>query len=157
MKGKVLEIYIAEKNAKPILQRDVKVVANKGVVGDRYFNGNGTFSEKLAGNRKAEITFIASEEIDGFNSSQNENLAYGDFRRNIVTKGVALKSLIEKEFKIGSARFYGMEHCEPCAHLAATVNDKVLPHLIHTGLRAAILESGTIRVGDDIFSESGFY
>lgn len=46
----------------------------------------------------------------------------------------------------------GIELCEPCAHLAATVNAKVLPHLAHTGLRAAILSSGTIHSGDTITS-----
>lgn len=90
---------------------------------------------------------MASEEIDKFNLTQNESLAYGDVRRNIVTQGIQLKSLIGKEFKIGPATFLGIEHCEPCAHLASTVNQKVLPHLAHTGLRAAILKSGKIKVG----------
>jgi len=150
MKGKVLEIYIAEQGSKPVAQPAVQVEANKGIVGDRYFNGEGTFSEKLAGNRQSEITFIAAEEIDRFNVSQNEALGYGDVRRNVVTRGVALQELIGKEFTIGPAKFLGMEHCEPCAHLAATVNSKVLPHLVHTGLRAAILQSGRIEVGQDI-------
>jgi MOSC domain-containing protein YiiM len=142
MVGIVKEIYIAESGAQPCIQSSVQVEANKGVVVDRYYKGGGTFSEKLAGNRKSEITFIASEEIDQFNSTQNESLGYGDVLLNIVTKGVQLKELIGKEFSIGQARFLGIEHCEPCAHLAATVNEKVLPHLAHTGLRAAILESG---------------
>ena len=152
MVGKVREIYIAEKGSSPVFQRAVQVEAGKGVVGDRYYNGEGTFSEKLAGNAKSEITFIASEEIDTFNLTQNESLGYGDVRRNIVTQGVRLKELIGKEFTIGSARFLGIEHCEPCAYLASTVNQKVLPHLAHTGLRAAILNSGEIEVGSEIAS-----
>ena len=150
MAGIVKEIYIAETGAQPRIQSSAQVEANKGVVGDRYHKGEGTFSEKLADNRKREITFIASEEIDQFNSTQNESLGYGDVRRNIVTQGVELKNLIGKEFSIGEARFLGIEHCEPCAHLAATVNKKVLPHLAHSGLRAAILESGEIKVGHEI-------
>ena len=84
--------------------------------------------------------------------TQGEKLGYGDVRRNIVTQGVKLKELISKEFTIGSATFFGVEHCEPCAHLAATVNQKVLPHLVRTGLRAAIIKSGEITVGDEIAS-----
>ena len=152
MTGIVKEIYISETGAQPCIQSSAQVEANKGVVGDRYCKGGGTFSEKLLGNRKSEITFIASEEIDQFNASQNETLGYGDVRRNIVTQGIQLKDLIGKEFSIGQARFLGIEHCEPCSHLAATVNQKVLPHLAHTGLRAAILESGEIRVGQEIAS-----
>lgn len=153
MTGMIREIYIAEKGSKPISQSSVQVEVNKGVVGDRYYNGEGTFSKKLTDNRKSEITFIASEEIDKFNAMQNEILAYGDVRRNIVTQGIQLKELIGKEFIIGEAIFLGIEHCEPCAHLASTVNEKVLPHLVHTGLRAAILKSGKIEVGYEISSQ----
>lgn len=152
MAGKILEMYIAEAGAKPVARQAVEVEANKGVIGDRYYNGQGTFSEKLAGNPKREITFIASQGIDRFNASQNEALGYGDVRRNVVTQGIVLGELIGKECTIGSARFLGMEHCEPCAHLAATVSRNVLPHLAHTGLRAAILQSGRIEVGDEISS-----
>ena len=150
MTGNILEIYIADKDALPVRQSTVEVEANKGVVGDRYHKSAGTFSEKLKDDRKSEITFIASEEIDQFNQSQNETLGYGDVRRNIVTRGIDLGSLIGKEFSIGPARFLGIQYCEPCAHLAATVNEKVLPHLRHTGLRAAILQSGRIQPGDEI-------
>lgn len=150
MTGKVLEIYTAARGASPVAQSSVEVQANRGVVGDRYFNGEGTFSRQLEGNRKREITFIAAEEIDQFNGEQGESLGYGDVRRNVITRGVELNDLIGKEFGIGSARFMGIERCEPCAHLAATVNAKVLPHLAHTGLRAAILESGTIDVDSEI-------
>ncbi len=155
MNGKVLCIYIAEKGRKPAARSSVRVEANRGIVGDRYHEGAGTFSEKLAGNRKSEITFIASEEIDTFNTVQRETLDYGELRRNVVTRGVQLKALIGHEFSIGAARFLGIEHCEPCAHLASTVNPKVLPHLAHTGLRAAILTSGIIEVGDEIARITG--
>ena len=150
MAGKIVAIYVAEKGAKPISQPSAQVEANRGIVGDRYHNGEGTFSEKLAGNRKSEITFIAAEEIDSFNATQHEALGYGDVRRNIVTRGVQLQGLIGQEFSIGPARFLGIEHCEPCAHLASTVNQKVLPHLAHTGLRAAILVTGEIEVGHEL-------
>ncbi|MEM9256762.1 MAG: MOSC domain-containing protein [Pseudomonadota bacterium] len=150
MVGTVREIYIAEKGLRPTSQKSVRVEAGKGIVGDRYYNGEGTFSEKLKGNRKSEITFVALEEIDLFNSTLHESLGYGDVRRNIVTQGILLQDLIGKEFLIGSAQFLGIEHCEPCAHLASTVNQNVLPHLAHTGLRAAILVSGEIEVGHEI-------
>lgn len=150
MPGTIKEIYIAQKGQEPVFQKTALVETFKGVVGDRYYNNKGTFSAKLTGNRKSEITFIAREEIDDFNSTQNEAIGYGDVRRNIVTEGINLKSLIGKEFTIGTARFVGIEHCEPCTHLASIVSKKVLPHLVHTGLRAAILKSGKIEVGNEI-------
>lgn len=150
MTGKIKGIYIAKTGQPPLSKSSAQVKANKGIVGDRYYDGTGTFSGQLTGNRKSEITFIASEEIDQFNTSQNESMGYGDMRRNIVTEGIKLKDLIGKEFEIGTATFLGIEHCEPCAHLAATVNKKVLPHMVNTGLRAAILNSGLIAVGSEI-------
>ena len=155
MPGKILDIFIAETGKQPESQSSVNVEANKGIVGDRYYSGKGTFSKKLFGNRKSEITFIAAEEIDTFNASQGESLGYGDVRRNIVTRGVDLAILIGKEFSIGDAKFLGIEHCEPCKHLAATVNKKVLPHLAHTGLRAAILSSGTIKKDQAVDVDNG--
>ena len=152
MPGTIKEIYIAEKGKPPVLLDSVRVEERKGIVGDRYYEGKGTFSEKLAGNRKSEITLVAAEEVDNFNKTQNESLGYGDVRRNLVTQSLNLKDLIGKEFAIGSAKFLGIEHCEPCAHLAATVNQKLLPHFAHTGLRAAILKSGEITVGAKIAS-----
>lgn len=152
-KGNILEIHIAEPGAKPQARESVEVKAGQGIVGDRYFDGTGTFSKKLEGNRKRELTFIAAEEVDRFNAATGEGLAYGDLRRNVITRGVQLGELVGKTFSIGPATFQGIELCEPCAHLAATVSAKVLPHLVHTGLRAAILSSGTIRVGDVVGSE----
>jgi len=73
MTGKVVEIYIAEKGSNPVSRHSIDVEAGRGVVGDRYYKGEGTFSAKLAGNRKSEITFIAAEEIDAFNASQGES------------------------------------------------------------------------------------
>lgn len=152
MPGTIKEIYIAERGNSPVLLASVQVEEGKGVAGDRYFEEKGTFSKKLEGNRKSEITFIAAEEIDKFNETQNENIGYGDARRNIITLGIELHELIGKEFSIGTARFLGIERCEPCAHLAKVVSQKVLPHLVNTGLRAAILKSGEISIGCEVVS-----
>jgi len=47
MTGEVKEIYIADKGAKPVSQTSVQAEAGKGLVGDRYHSGEGTFSEKF--------------------------------------------------------------------------------------------------------------
>lgn len=151
MPGEIVGIYTARKGKKPEACRSVEVIAGKGIVGDRYFAGEGTFSKKLAGNRKREITFISSEEIDRFNRIQGSNLDHGDFRRNVVTKNVDLNELVGKRFSIAGVQFEGIDTCEPCAHLARTVHHAVLPNLVNrAGLRAAVLTSGTIDIGHGI-------
>ena len=148
MSGTIYEIYLAERGKSPVSQVSVEVEAGNGIVGDRYHKSEGTFSEQLGGNPKSQITFIAKEEVDLLNQKAGESMGYGEPRRNLVTKGIDLLTLIGREFSIGSARFRGIERCEPCAHLATTVNQKVLPHLLHTGLRAEVLQSGVLTVGD---------
>mgnify|MGYP001225150840 CR=1 FL=1 len=153
MRGKIIGIYIAQKDHKPVSHESVDVIAGKGIVGDRYFTGEGTFSKQLAGNRKSEITFVAVEEIERFNVAQGAELDNGDLRRNVVTEGINLNELVGQRFRFGGVEFEGIETCEPCAHLAKSVHGGVLPHMVNrAGLRAAVVSSGSIAVGNELNS-----
>lgn len=150
MKGSIFDIYIAE-NTKSNMQSisSANLVAGKGIEGDRYFNGNGTFSDKLKNSPSVELTLIEKEEIDNFNTTYQQTHDYGDLRRNIVTEGFRLNDYVGKEFTIGNIKLKGIRLCEPCPHLAETVNSLVLPHLVGVaGLRAQILSSGIVKQGD---------
>ena len=147
MTGRVIEICIAETGKLPVTRNSVAVKAGKGIVGDRYFNGEGTFSGSVKKNRESEITFIAAEEIDRFNESRGTRFGYSEFRRNVITRGVDLNALVGVEFEIAGIKFVGIDLCEPCAHLAKVLHPDVLPHLVHRGgLRAAIQGNGRIAV-----------
>jgi MOSC domain-containing protein YiiM len=72
-------------------------------------------------------------------------------RRNIVTRGVRLNDLCGKRFRVGEAVFEGLELCEPCTLLAKRTHREVLRFLRgNGGLRARIVRTGVIRVGDSI-------
>lgn len=149
MTAQIIGIYTAQKGKKPQYRDSVEVVAGKGIVGDRYYEGQGTFSNKQPGNGERDITFIASEEVDRFNNSRNDRLDYGDFRRNVITRGVNLNELVGKRFSVAGVHFEGLETCEPCAYLAKKVHRGVLPDMVNrAGLRAAILTDGVIEVGN---------
>jgi len=150
--SKVLEIYIAKTAKDPMQKMDsVELEAGQGIVGDRYHSETGTFSQKLAGLPDKELTLIESEKIDEFNREYGFNFNYGDFRRNIVTKGIALNDLPGKTFNLGGIRFRGVRLCEPCAYLANLLAPEVMSALVHkTGLRAQILDSGIIQAGDHL-------
>ena len=152
MNGIVSNLFIATKAGEGVQSIDsASLIAGKGIEGDRYYSGQGTFSEKLKGNPAAELSLIEKEEIDNFNKEHNQNLTYGDFRRNIVTKGIRLNELVGKTFTIGGVTLKGIRLCEPCLHLAETVNTLVLPHLVgRGGLRAQIVSSNEIQTGDAI-------
>ncbi len=121
----------------------------RGIVGDRYHAQLGTFSKKNKVRQDQEVTLIESEEIDRFNADNRLTLDYGAARRNIVTQGVRLNALVGRQFRVGSVLLEGQRLCEPCAHLASVVSEKVLPGLVHRGgLRAKILSAGSIQPFD---------
>lgn len=126
----------------------------RGLVGDRYYAGVGTFSEKLKGRADAEITLVEFEEVSRFNVLEGASLTPATLRRNIVTSGVRLNDLVGKQFRVGRAVLEGIRLCEPCAHLAEIVAPSVVPVLVHrAGLRARIVEGAVVRTGDVIVAQ----
>ena len=142
----VVAIFTAPKKHEPLVERDeVIAVAGKGLEGDRYFNAEGWDEAKR------EITFVESEAIDAANRDYDIDLTPADMRRQIVTRGVALNHLVGREFTVGDVRCRGVKLNEPCNHLRKLADKPLIKPMIHRGgLRAQILDGGTIRVGDPI-------
>src|SRR5215813_7818460 len=93
---------------------EVCAVAGRGLEGDRYFHGTGTFSENKHV-PDAELTLIESEAIETL--AQSIALTPADSRRNLVTCGISLNELVGREFAIGDVRVLGRRLCEPCSRL----------------------------------------
>lgn len=130
---------------------EASVEAGRGIVGDRYYNGNGTFSGKFQGEHDQELTLIEAEEIDCFNSANDFNFGYGDLRRNVVTRGIRLNDLVGKAFTVGEITLEGIRLCEPCKHLAGLVTPEILSDMVHrAGIRARIVTSGNIVTEDSV-------
>jgi MOSC domain-containing protein YiiM len=148
--GQVAGIYIGPVAGQPLEAVDqVRAVKGRGLEGDRYFLRTGTYSE-LPGTGR-EVTLIEAEAIDAAARDYGVQLAPGDARRNLLTAGVPLNHLVGREFFVGQARLRGMRLCEPCGHLAKLTRRPVVKTLSHRGgLRAEIVEGGTIRQGDPI-------
>jgi len=120
----------------------VEALAGRGLVGDRYERGEGTFS---APGRGYQLTLVESEVLD------DTRLGWRDARRNIVTKGISLNALVGERFRVGPVECIGRRLAEPCAHLEKLARPGLLRPLVHRGgLRADILTGGTISVGDEI-------
>lgn len=129
-------------DGKPAEDVDVaKAVAGKGLEGDRYFGHE----------YDSQVTLIEAEAIDAMAEDAGLKLEYGEARRNIVTRGVALNDLVDKEFTVGGVTMRGARLSEPCQHLASLTDQKVVKGLVHKGgLKAQILTGGEIRVGDSV-------
>lgn len=152
MQGRLISILAAERAGGPLEQLpDAKLLAGRGLAGDRYFLGEGTFSEKLAAGSDWEVTLIEIEEIERFNHSRAERLAPECFRRNLVTRHVRLNDFVASRFKVGDAVLEGMRLCEPCAYLGSLLGPDVVRTMAHkAGLRARIIKGADICSGDRV-------
>ncbi|MDX6501284.1 MAG: hypothetical protein QOG23_4544 [Blastocatellia bacterium] len=147
--GKVISINIADAAAAPMQSvNEARAVPGRGLEGDRYYNGTGTFSKPSP---DRELTLIEAEAVEAMKRELDIDYGLGESRRNVVTRGVPLNHMVGREFWIGEVKARGLRLCEPCKHLQRLSHEKVLPGLIHRGgLRAQILTEGTIRVGESI-------
>jgi MOSC domain-containing protein YiiM len=148
--GVVVSIHVCEGRAAPMTPAaEAHAVLGRGLEGDRYFRATGTYSSKPGPSR--EVTLIEMEAIEAARRDYGILLEPNETRRNIVTQGVALNHLVGREFTVGDVHLRGIRLCEPCGHLEGLTRQGVRKALVHRGgLRAQILSSGTIRVGDSI-------
>ena len=151
--GSVHSIHIAAVASEPtVAVEEASAVAGKGLEGDRYFTGDGTYSKTPGSGR--QVTLIELETIEALDRDYKMKIEPGQARRNVVTRGVALNHLVGREFSVGEVRLRGMRLNEPCNHLASLTDEKVKQGLVHRGgLRADIVTGGVIRVGDEIRAE----
>jgi MOSC domain-containing protein YiiM len=148
--GLVEAIFVAPQAGAPMRPLDeVCAIAGRGLEGDRYALGHGTFS--VAGGRGNEVTLIAGEVLDALALPDDQPLSREEARRNLVTRGIDVNALVGRRFRIGELELIGRRLCEPCAHLQRLTRPGVLRALVGCGgLRADLLNTGTLRIGDAI-------
>ena len=145
--GHLIGIFIAPRKGNDLhpIER-VEAVTGHGLIGDRYYLKDGTFSEKDGPDR--EVTLIEAEAIEGLAREYQVTLEPSKARRNLLTRGVPLNHLVGHTFTIGSVVLRGIRLCEPCGHLAKLTCKEVQKGLIHRGgLRAQVIAGGTLEVG----------
>jgi MOSC domain-containing protein YiiM len=148
--GIVRAVYIAPVAKESMLAvPQILAVPGKGLEGDRYFLGCGSFSRWPGTGR--DVSLIASEAIEAIRLASGIDLGDGRSRRNIVTEGVDLASLQGRRFRVGTALLQGVRECQPCLHLERLTEPGVFEALKgRGGWRAEVLEEGVIRVNDRI-------
>src|SRR5262249_57320023 len=109
--GRLLHIHIAERASFKMEELDeAKLIAGRGIEGDRYFNGIGTYSPKPD---VREVTLIEMEVLDALARGdppfpgEKVEVAPGEHRRNLTTLGVPLHHLVGKCFRVGEAVLIG--------------------------------------------------
>src|SRR5262245_35353586 len=120
----------------------VDVAAGVGVRGDRYAGGGGFWRDDRV---SRDLTLVEAEVVDEL------ELAPGETRRNVTTRGVELNELVGRTFWIGDVLARGTSLCEPCRHLEEVTGRRLLRALVHRGgLRADALVGGRVAVGDAV-------
>jgi MOSC domain-containing protein YiiM len=129
-------------------------VAGRGIEGDRYFLGTGTYSGKPD---FREITLIEMEVLEALvrNDPRLQSgpikLEPGDHRRNLTVRGVPLNHLVGQRFRVGKAVLFGGRLNFPCKYLEKLLDLPVfLPLHNRSGLNCRIEEGGIVRRGDAV-------
>lgn len=153
--GELLHIHIAPAASYEMESlREARLIAGKGIEGDRYLLGTGTYSPKPD---VREVTLIEIEALDAL--ARNDPPLQGgaikldpqDHRRNLTTRGVPLNHLVGKRFRVGETVLEGGRLNFPCKYLEELLGLPVyLPLYNRSGLNCRIIEGGIIRVGDRI-------
>ncbi len=142
--GRVEGIFITSAHGElPQPVERVRAIAGKGLEGNRYFFADG---EAPAGRA---LTLIAAEGLEAADREAGIAVTGAESRRNVLTRGIDVNALVGKRFAVGDVECYGVELCEPCAHLQSMTKPGVLKGLVHrAGLNADILTDGDIALGD---------
>ncbi len=72
-------------------------------------------------------------------------------RRNLVVRGINLRVLRDRRFRIGGAVLEGTGDCHPCSRMEEALGAGGYQAMRgHGGLTARVLESGTLRLDDEV-------
>jgi len=140
----------------------VRVNADSGIEGDRYALGTGAYSAT----EPIKVRHISLISLPGIETA-NDWLKAGDeptfdgaeTRRNIVLEGITandLNDLVGQQFLLGSLHMLGTELCTPCERPAQLLSRVGFLDAFEGrgGIRAEILTSGMLAVGDKLFLEN---
>ena len=154
-RGTLLHIHVADAaSAAMTCLAEARLVAGRGIEGDRYFLGTGTYSAR---SDVREVTLIEQEVLDAL--ARNDpplqagavGLTPALHRRNLTVRGVPLNHLVGRRFAVGEAILRGGRLNFPCKYLERLLVMPVfLPLYNRSGLNCSIERGGTIRPGDPL-------
>lgn len=107
-------IFITSAAGAPMLRvRQVRAMVGRGLDGDRYALGTGYYSARDG----CEVTLIEGEALDRMASHHGVQVREGQHRRNLVTRGVALRQLHGKRLHMGDVVLEYERPRPPCDYV----------------------------------------
>ncbi len=118
------------------------LIAGEGVEGDRY---------ETRQNGPRQVTLIAEEDIAAIASFLGRPAPPELLRRNLVTRGINLLALKNRQFRVGGTILETTGECAPCSRMETELGPGGYNAVRgHGGITARVVEGGRIRIGDSI-------
>jgi MOSC domain-containing protein YiiM len=127
----------------------VDAVAGLGLAGDRYALGGGTWARYP--DLEKQVTLIDRDDVAAVAVETGADLSPGDMRRNVVTTGIDLSSLVGRWFTVGDVLLFGMKRCPPCTHLERLTGVRLVKAMARRGgINAAVFAGGAVAEGASV-------
>ena len=145
--GSLLEIWLSPAAAAPMRRvTSARLLAGRGLEGDRYALGGGTWAQYP--DLEKQLTLIDAADVAAVAAEVGVPLGPGDTRRNLVTEGVDLPSLVGRWFAVGDALLFGVKRCPPCTHLERLTGARLVKAMVHRGgINAAVFSGAAVAEG----------
>ena len=92
--GTVESLHIVAEKSQPMATVEtIRAVPGRGLEGDRYANGKGTYSNKPEEGR--QVTLFEQETLEALRRDHGIALEPHETRRNVITRGIPLNSMTD--------------------------------------------------------------
>ena len=152
--GIVVALFTVDRRAAPMKKvEQLYALAGRGIEGDRYFLGTGTYSKSPEPGR--QVTLIKSEVLESLKNKLEINVKPEESRRNILTQGIEINDLIGTEFYVGTVRLRAHRITQPCLYLEKLLDQPGLYTELWDkgGISCEILSDGVIKERDIITAQ----
>ena len=149
--GIVVALFTVDRRAAPMKKvEQLYALAGRGIEGDRYFLGTGTYSKSPEPGR--QVTLIKSEVLESLKNKLEINVKPEESRRNILTQGIEINDLIGTEFYVGTVRLRAHRITQPCLSVEKLLDQPGLYKELwdNGGISCEILSDGVIKERDII-------
>ena len=149
--GIVVALFTVDRRAAPMKKvEQLYALAGRGIEGDRYFLGTGTYSKSPEPGR--QVTLIKSEVLESLKDKLEITMKPEESRRNILTRGIEINDLIGTEFYVGTVRLRAHRITQPCLYLEKLLDQPGLYKELwdNGGISCEILSDGVIKERDII-------
>ena len=149
--GSVVALFMVDRMSAPMKQVEQFIaLAGRGIEGDRYFLGTGTYSKKPEPGR--QVTLIESEVLEALKDRFGITVKPEESRRNVLTRGIEINDLVGAEFLVGTVRLRAHRITQPCLYLEKLLDQPGLYKELwdNGGISCEILSDGVIKERDII-------